>query len=750
MKRQMIIKFIICIFICIGIAIVSNCMPQFMQAVYDSIFQKTIDIPIFMFVIGLTIFEIFILRRRRIESKRSLYVCLGVAFITALLILSNGHTDFLYDKLMPSSNTTLLNRKAGGGILKGVFMQYYFDGKYLIISEEENERREMSAFIYQLSVPSQKIIVDEEITISEEIKNVILSQPYYSVGQYCFVVDEYWENADSIRGVYIDEKYIFCTQEFLRSVQDSIGQNGDVTSKSEVNNALIEEICKTENNDVVGILWEMEQNKPYKKFKQIIAMLLLLVIGLTFTLAIWGERYPILAFFLGLPVASASICIYGIVLMVLNIPFNYYTVFGGSVLFVGICLYKNKNVYKKLDWKLLLNFMLASIGVVTFLVYAEVCYMTTDSIVKCIMAYRLAKFGTIQDILVYAVPYGMLEPIVMSIGYMIHSDLLYTFYPLMIISGGGIMYAGIYYSDKKFNIMSMLTLGCGIILLMSNQDFLLSGFYVLSHGLIAVYTLIFVVFVVMKRQVNIAWFEEMEIIVLTIILVTRVEGALYVLFMLAVSMGIENENLKMRKSNIIMAIIIAAWNVYQMIYSKQGVNTYFWRADRGILLIGASIVALVGTLLMDKRWKALDYIRKYCFFIMMMGIIGFGGLVVVFLKRSLASVDFPVYVAHFFGVEYDNNSAALWIFVLLLCPVILSMWKRTSGYALTTVLGYIILIFVIVLFRNDGALGGDLPLHTGFTDSARRMIVHIMPTAVWLLAYCAGESERFIEKEILN
>lgn len=744
MKRQMFIKFIICILICIGIAIVSNCMPQFMPAVYDSIFQTTIDVPVFMFVIGLIIFEIFLLRKGGIKSKWQRYVCLGVAFITASLMLFSGHTNFLYDRLMPSSNTILLNRSADISIFPGgVFMQYYFDDKNLIISEEENVHKELPPSIYQFSVPPQNIIVDEEITISEEIKNVILSQPYYSVGQYCFVIDEYWENADSIRVVCFDEEYIFCTQKFLTSVQDSIGQNGNVTSIcSEVVNGI-------EEDDAVFLLGEMEQNKPYRKFKHIMVMLLLLVIGLAFTLAIWGENYPILAFFLGLPVAFAGICIYGIVLMILNIPFNFYTIFGGSVLFGGICLHRNINVYRKLNWKLLLNFMLAAIGVITFLVYAEVCHMMGDSIVKCAMAYRLAKFGTLRDMLVYVAPYGMLEPMVMSIGYMIRSDLLYTFYPLMIISGGGIMYAGIYYSDKKINLMSILALGCGIILLMANHDFLLSGFWIMSHGSIAVYTLIFVVFVIMKRQVNIAWFEEMVTIVLTIILVTRVEGALYVLFMLVAAMGIENENLKMKKSNIIMAVIIVVWNVYQMIYSKQGVNTYFWRADRGILLIGASIVVLIGTLLMDQRWKILEYIRKYYFLIFMTVIIGMGSFVAVFLKRSLASVDFPIYVAHFFNnPKWDNNSASLWIFVLLIWPVILSMRKRISGYALTTVVGYIILIFVIVLFRNDGALGGDLPLHADFTDSARRMIVHIMPTAVWLSAYCTGESERFIEKGI--
>lgn len=746
MKWTVFKKFIICIFICVGVAIVSDHMPQFIRAVYDGIFQTTVNISIFVFIVGLFIFEILFFRKRK--GKKQCYICLGVAFIAASLMLFNGHSS-LYNKLMPSVNTTLLGRvDAETEQERRVFMQYYFNDKNLIISEEENENRKMLSDIYLFSVSPQNIISDEEAIVSEKMKKKVLSRPYYLTGQYLFVVDEYWKDTDSIRVIQSDEEYIFCSQEFWESVS---GQNeGDsVLLKTEVTGFSLDVINETENDDVVILLKEVEQTRPYKKLKQVIVMLSLLAMGLTFTLSIWGNDYPILAFFLGLPIAVAGICIYGIVLMMFNIPFNFFTVLGGGILVIGVWLYRNRNVYRTLDWKLLIDLMLVAIGAITLLVYAEICCMSPDSIMKCVMAYRLAKFGTLRDILAYAMPYGMLEPIVMSIGYMVHCDLLYTLYPLMAISGVGVMYAGIHYSNKKADCnMAMLALGCGIVLLISNYDFLLSSFFVLSHGLVAVYTLIYAVFIVMKKQLNIPWFEEVVVMALTIILVTRVEGAIYVLFMLIVPLGLENEYLKMQKSNVIMAAIVIAWNVYQIIYIAQRGNPYFWRPDRGILLIGASIVVLAVTFLMGRQWKLVNNIRKNYFLMLMTAVIGMTVLIAVFMKRSLAIANFPVYIAHFTNsVEDDTNSAALWSFMLLSCPAILGIRNKVSRYAVTSVLGYIILIFAIFLFRNSGTLGNELPIRLSAGDSARRMIVHIMPTAVWLLAYCIGEADYAIKEK---
>lgn len=83
------------------------------------------------------------------------------------------------------------------------------------------------------------------------------------------------------------------------------------------------------------------------------------------------------------------------------------------------------------------------------------------------------------------------------------------------------------------------------------------------------------------------------------------------------------------------------------------------------------------------------------------------------------------------------NSGGFWTLILLLCPIIMSTKSRLAQYSVTIIGGFLLLIYFVCLFRPD------VPLHYGYFDSARRTIVHIMPIAVWLLAYIAGiENEK--------
>ena len=710
MKKGILIKVIACAIVCAGFAVVCEHMPQFMRAVYDSIFQM-VDFPTFMFVMGVFVFEILLLRRWGRDHKWH-YVCFCIAFIISSSLLFYGHSS-LYDKLEPGSNTTLLERATSGKDLpQGVFTQYYFGDKKLIMPEGKSEYKEKLPYIFKFSVPDNKIVENKETIVSEELCNKLFTNPYFFNGDNCyFVVDPYWENAINVKMMEAGGYYLFCSQDFLEINEELIFGNSDDDAVSFLRLREIEQ-GEALNDNTVSYLRNIEQSRPYKKFKQVAVMLLLLITGLIFSLPVWGKDYPILGFFLGLPLIVASICIYGIILMILNIPYNLWSISIGCCFFAGIWIYKYRNIYKKMDWQLILNFLLAAFGVIVFLVYAEICFTSHDSIAKCALAYRLAKYGTIRDILAYVTPYGMLEPMIISIGYMTQCDLLYTLYPLMAISGMGVMYAGICYSNKQRDKnIAILVLGYGIILLLSNYDFLLSCFYVMSHGIMAVYMLIFVIFIVLKREINIPWFAGTIIMVSAVILLTRVEGAIYILFMLIASIGIENDYLKMKKSNIILITTTIIWNLYQMIYAAQVADSYFWSPDRGILLIGVSIAVLIVTLIMDRRWKVLNHIRERYFILLMAAITGMTVLVAVFWKRGMAIANLPVYIAHFSNsVKNGTNSAALWIFVFLLSPVIINMRKRENEYAITIVLGYIIFLFAIFLFRSDGSLGGGLPL----------------------------------------
>ena len=68
------------------------------------------------------------------------------------------------------------------------------------------------------------------------------------------------------------------------------------------------------------------------------------------------------------------------------------------------------------------------------------------------------------------------------------------------------------------------------------------------------------------------------------------------------------------------------------------------------------------------------------------------------------------------------------MFVFIMLIGLWAVHSKLSLYASTTVLGYLGVVFLIFLFRED------LPMREGMGDSARRVLVQIMPAAIWLLA----------------
>lgn len=392
----------------------------------------------------------------------------------------------------------------------------------------------------------------------------------------------------------------------------------------------------------------------------------------------------------------------------------------------------------------MLTFVLTALCLITLLVYARICSVSMDSYSKVIMGYRLAKFGNLRDVLGGAAPFGMVEPIVTSVGFLFGCDFVYAFYPLTGISGIGIMCAGIYYlylkSGRSYEIIQAF--GMGMVLLLSNYDFFLSIFYGMAHGPTAVYTLITVVFITLKKRLDLPDISCIVILAATMITLIRVEGAAYTLFILVASLGVEDGRIKMKRIIVSEAVIIVVWNVYQWIFLGRSGGEIFWTPEKGIILVSGSVMAILIVLVFDKQWTVIDFVKRNYYILLMVALTGGAVVVSVVLKREMASVNLPIYLTHFTNsAENETNAAAFWIFLLLMCPVLLNLRNRVAEYSLAVVAGYLILIYFICLFR------GELPLRLGYSDSARRTIVHVMPTAVWLLAYALAGGDSCERRE---
>ncbi|MCI8322177.1 MAG: hypothetical protein HFI54_00725 [Lachnospiraceae bacterium] len=726
MNKKILLKITVSILACMSFALISNHMPNLMQAVYQAIFGEFDHIAL-PFVLGLFIFEIIVLRYLG-KDIRCWYFCLGTVIIAAFLVLFAGDTNYT-DKLSPGANTTLLYSVLVDGNAEElgrekVFAEYYFDGKNLIVSEQEKDN-EKHRYLYTMAVPARRVVVGQESVISEDAAKMILSYPFRDFDSDYFVIDEFWEHTRNIKMAEWGDRYIFCSEELFDAV---LNHSNDIVLSGE------------------GIdLFAYAENGSFREVKQTFIILILLMIGAAIVLPLWGRDYPYLALFLSLPVGAAVWCIACVALMIFNIPYNILTVTVCVVLGVGIRLFRQWNKLKELDRAICFQFILLAFVVTYFFACFKICNIYSDSATRCTYAYHMAIFGSMRDVLEYIAPFGMLEPTIMSMGYLFRCDAVYVFYPLMAICDIGIMCAGFYYiNNKKCNYMAIAALGTGILLLITNFDFVYSAVVMAVHGPTAVYFLIFFVIILMKKKINIARFEWLVVIAATVILLTRIEGAVYVMFFLALTLGMEDSSLKMNRIILAVAGILIVWNVFQMIVIGNDGDPTFWTPQRGMLLIAGALLVVVASWFFSKPWSWLDYLKRHYFLILVSGVCLATIFTVIFVKRDIGSANLPFYLSHFSNNERMNdriNAGAIWTFILLLCPIVIKNGKSTEKYIVSMILGYIVLIYFICLFR------AEVWLHYGYYDSGRKTLVQIMPAAIWLLACSVGDKENLIKKK---
>lgn len=723
---------------CICFAFACEHISNPTRAIYDRVFYH---FSIFgVLLAGGIFFVVTMFVRQNYAARKNvcIYVSILTAFFLGVLLLFQGHSD-IRAELRPKENVTgvYLARNSSSDMVRWVFVEYYLADKNLMIAENAADFK--SAYVFREAIPPERVEYGNKAEITRDIYDEISGFPAFTDENCTYVIDAYWENTENIYLVKYDGQYICCSEEMLFDNEHADSEEAKRQTVSVYESS-------GEEQDAVSIsysaLGEIAEAAPHKNSKQILCMLLLFIIGAGITLPFWGGKYLELAMFMSMPVGAAMWCVFGTVLILVGIPCNLYTMGGLSVLTLATVGFRFRAEYQKIDWIRAAYFMMAALAVIVFFVCSKICHTSSDSYDKVGLAYRLAKYGTLKDILAEAAPYGMLEPVVLSLGYMVKCDLLYAFYPLMAISGIGMMGAGLYYADyKRVNTAAMLTLLLGVLLLLTNGDYLLSCFYVMAHGPVAVYTAMLIMFIVLKEQIDIPFWGYAAVISGSMILLTRVEGTIYVVLILTTALIFTRISSQVRNVNIITACIAAVWHIAQFIFVGNEGDIYFWTPAKGIIcILGVAAMSAV-SLLMNVKGKFMDFVRKYYFelavFVLCSGLV----FAAVFLQRDMASRMISIYLAHFSNsADNETNAAAFWIFLIILIPVLAMAKERINKFAFVSIFGYLILIFAMVLFR-DGFL-----IHLGYGDSARRTIVQIMPGAVWLaaegIAVCTGTKDR--------
>ncbi len=741
MTKKMLIKFGIMI---IGLIILNEVvkhMPNLVEALYNSVFGIW-GFGSFIVVLLLLIFEIIVVRRVTVDRRKLHMVEILIASIVGFFFLFCGKETVResYDDILPERSRDLVyeidfaeqlhpqemvcllregEKSQNYRMQIWIFFEYYFADKNLKISKEFDEEIESNLLQYITSVSVAPEAVEWVDTIYSQNNSLdeILRYPHAMMWDTFFVIDDHWKMTNSLVMLRIENQNVVCSEELVREIY-----NGNSFSNYD------------ENTDPYSILIERTESQYNAYYiKHIFVLCLLLILGLVITITLWGDRIPVLSVFMGLPIGVAEWVGVATVFILLGIRYSFFSMLILLIVLNGGIIWLNRKKYRHLDWYKIYNWIMLLIVVIILFVYFKISYCAYDSTVKCAMGYRLAKYGTLQDILAYSAPYGMLEPVIMSIGYLLGCDYVYAFYPVMMVCGMGIMFAANYYVYKVTNdIIPTIILAIGSILLITNEDFLLSAFYVMAHGPVAVYTLLLVVFVVLGKQLGIKYYNIALFLASTIVVLSRVEGAIYVLFVLVSSIVLEDKVFDLRKVVVGVSLCTIVWNVGQIIYIGSSADPLFWTPSRGILLIIGSLLAIIVEFAMKIDNLVIRYLKKHLNYILFICIISITLVASVLINRNMALINLPVFLSHFSNnAAADTNAAAFWAYIILLVPGIYMVKNKNMRiYSLSIIAGNILLIYFICLFR-DG-----MPIRFGFYDSARRTIMQFLPMTLWLIVNC--------------
>lgn len=741
MTKKMLIKFGIMI---IGLIILNEVvkhMPNLVEALYNSVFGIW-GFGSFIVVLLLLIFEIIVVRRVTVDRRKLHMVEILIASIVGFFFLFCGKEtvresyddilpersrDLVYEidfaeQLSPKKMVTLVGEGENvqqESLQIWIFFEYFFSDKNLKVSKEFEEMKDTHLFEYitKVSVTKEKFEWVDKPYSSQVPLEEILRYPYWNVWDTFFVLDDYWDSTNSLIMLRVENQTIVCSEEMISEKHD--GEKGENFASNAAPYSTL--VKKTEG-----------QYDAYH-YKQIAILCILLVLGLVITISLWGDKMPILSIFMGLPIGVAEWVIVSTLFILLGICYSIVSVLFTLIVLNGATIWFYRKKYRIMDWNSICNWLMLLVGIIIAFVYLKISYCSYDSLVKCAMGYRLAKYGTLQDILAYSAPYGMLEPVIMSIGYLLGCDYVYAFYPVMMVCGMGIMFAANYYVYKVTNdIIPTIILAIGSILLITNEDFLLSAFYVMAHGPVAVYTLLLVVFIVLGNQLEIKHYNIVLFLASTIVVLSRIEGAIYVLFILVSSIVLEDKGFDLRKAVVGVSLCTIVWNVGQIIYIGNSADPLFWTPSRGILLITGSLLAIIVAFMIKIDNFGIHYFKEHLNCIMFVCIVFIALIVSVQINRSMALINLPVFLSHFSNnVAADTNAAAFWVYILLLIPgLFIGKSNNMRIYSLSIIAGNILLIYFICLFR-DG-----VPIRFGFYDSARRTIMQFLPMTLWLIVNC--------------
>ncbi len=332
---------------------------------------------------------------------------------------------------------------------------------------------------------------------------------------------------------------------------------------------------------------------------------------------------------------------------------------------------------------------------------------------------------------------GIFTEALQSAAAIISDDYLYTVQPLFALSLIGIF---IFLSNEVLNEIKTgnLYLPRSIVafsFMGSTYFMIFQTFYIHDNFVVGIFTLIAVsAFWLAHQQQKSGWlfFGSLATIGMSL---SRVEGPVFALIILSLSLSQDQFAYRNRLwTYLIPATTVSGW--YSIILTVVNQDVYFLKTDRVILVIGAFLGLALLTILSNNHW-----IRKIIFsrmqILLTMGVMLIF-MVLVILQPAHMWTNISMIASNMFT---NGRWGSFWYFILPLLFFTIPLPKIPRERLITINLVSFFLLLV--------ALGGlRNPYRLGWSDSANRMLVHIVPTLILYLVIKYTSSWNISEQQI--
>ena len=345
---------------------------------------------------------------------------------------------------------------------------------------------------------------------------------------------------------------------------------------------------------------------------------------------------------------------------------------------------------------------------------------TVDSASRIFIGKSLVLDGFTLDTRVNLGSFNIYAMAIQSASIFLGEQYIYSFQPLLYLSLIGIFFCLIFYSHRSlqktngYHIALLSTL-----FLCSGYFIVFQAFYIHDHLFTSLFFFICITSFWLANQTNNhAWnyFGALAAIGLSL---SRVEGSVFLFVILILAIIQDQSPYRTRLLTFLPPIfIVIAWNLAIVSEASSGVHAL--RPERVLLMILAYLGLAI--LVFFSEWNWIKKIFGYFKWMVPLGLaiifIGFFILKPSHIWTNVANVAS--------NMIHDGRWGMFWYFALLLAFFSILLPKiPNEGFFRTNILSFFIILIDLGGFRSSFRLG--------WSDSANRMLVHIVPLLVFYL-----------------